>query len=176
MEQDIIRSNRWNEAARYGIILGLIPAAYLYLSHLQVSIGEAGLFISIIGLVAWIAKFVGCIMLMRYVMNKFAYANPEATKGDLFKLGALMAVFSALIYSAVTVADQMYIFPEYYQSIYAVAVEEYSKILPTDQIEELKGMLVNAPKISFFITFIYCAVYGTILSFVLSRITPTKNI
>lgn len=175
MEQSIIRSNRWNEAARYGIILGLIPAAYLYLGHLQIYIGTAGLVTSTITIVAWMAKFAGCIMLMRHVMNKFAYTNPDDTRTDLFKLGALLAVFSALVYSTIAVVDQLYVFPEYYQSIYAIAVEEYSKVLPSEQIEELTGMLANAHKISFFITFIYCALYGTVLSLILSRITPTKN-
>lgn len=175
MEQSNIRINRRNEAAKYGIVFGLISAAYLFIGHLQISSGTVSTFSSFIGITIWMAKFVGCIILMKYVMHKFVSANPGATKSDLFKLGALIAMFSALIYSVITVADQIYIIPEYYQGLYDVALEEYSKVLNEDQMREIKSMLTNAPKISFFITFLYCVIYGTVLSLILSQTVPTGN-
>ena len=108
-------------------------------------------------------------------MMKFVHCNPESTNTDTFKLGAKIALLSALVFAVITVADQLYIFPEYYQTIYSAALEEYAKILPAEQVKEIKDMLVQAPKISFFGTFLYCAAYGTVLSFILSRNIPSRN-
>lgn len=175
MELSSIKSNRWNNAAKYGLLLGLIPSAYLFISHLQLNLNLSGTFASFLGLLFWVAKFVGCIALMKYAMKNFACANTEAKKSDLFKLGALMALFSAFVFAVVTVADQVYIFPEYYQNMYAAVISEYSKVLQPQQVDELKAVIVDAPKYSFIGTFIYCFIYGTILSFILSRTILPKN-
>lgn len=175
MEQYTLRSNRWNEAAKYGLLLGLIPTAYLYLGHLQMAIGATGFISSALGFILWAAKFVGCIKLVKYVMIKFASANPSATNSDIFKLGTLMAMLSALVYSVVAVADILYIFPEYYQGVYAAMIEEYSQVLPAASVDEIKEVLLNAPKITFVGTFLYCFLYGTVLSLILSRNIPPQN-
>ena len=175
MELSSIKSNRWNNAAKYGLLLGLIPSAYLYLSHLLINLNLSGTFAFLLGLALWIAKFIGCIALMKHVMTAFAGANTEATKSDIFKLGVLMALFSAFVFAVVTVADQVYIFPEYYQNMYAAVISEYSKVLQPQQVDELKAVIVDAPKYSFIGTFIYCFIYGTILSFILSRTILPKN-
>lgn len=175
MEQYNLQSNRWNEASKYGLILGLIPTAYLYLGHLQVAIGATGFISSALGFILWAAKFTGCIMLMKHVMNKFASENPKATNSDVFKLGSLMAMLSALVYSVVAVADVLYIFPEYYQGIYTTITEAYSKVLSAADVEKIKEMMHEAPKITFVGTFIYCFLFGTILSLILSRNIPPQN-
>lgn len=102
MEQSTIRGNRWNEAARYGLVFGAISVAYFYIGHLQIP--------GILGFVLWAVKFVGCIKLMQYVMKKFASANPAAGRPDIFRLGILIAVLSALVFSTVAVADMLYFF------------------------------------------------------------------
>lgn len=176
MEQNSIRSNRWNEAARYGLIFGAISAAYLYLGHLQSALGVSGTFGSVLGFVLWAVKFVVCIKLMRYAMGKFCIDNPSAARADIFKLGMLIAFMSALVYSIVTVADMLYVFPEYYHAVYSVVLEEYAKVLPAQQIEEFKEILVDAPKFAFFGNLVYCFLYGTVLSFILSRNLPSNDI
>ena len=175
MEQGTLRRNRWNEAARYGLIFGAIPTAYLYLGHLQATLGVSGTFGSILGFVLWAAKFVGCIKLMQHVMLKFSEANPSAVRSDIFKLGTLIAILSALVYSSAVLADMLYIFPEYYQTTYAVIIEEFSRTLPAQQLEEMKAMIAQMPKFSFIGNFIYCTIYGTVLSFILSRSIPAQN-
>ena len=169
MEQNTIRSNSWNEAAKFGLVLGFISVAYLYFGHLQMNLGQTGVISAVLGLLVWAAKFTGCIMLMKFAMRKFILNNSEATTSDIFKLGAKIALLSALVFSVFTVADQIYIFPEYYKEVYALMREEYAQSLPAEQVKEIKNMLVNAPKIAFIGTFIYCTAYGTVLSFILSR-------
>lgn len=174
MEQSTIRSNMWNEAAKYGLIFGAISTAYLYTGHLLAALGVSGSFGSVLGFALWAAKFVGCIKLMQHVMRKFKGDNPGADRSDIFKLGALIAALSALVYSIVTVADMLYIFPEYYRTVYGIVIEEYAKILPAHQMEDLKMMLTEAPKFSFIGNVIYCTIFGTVLSFILSRSYPPK--
>ncbi len=139
------------------------------------AIGATGFISSALGFILWAAKFVGCIKLVKYVMIKFASANPSATNSDIFKLGTLMAMLSALVYSVVAVADILYIFPEYYQGVYAAMIEEYSQVLPAASVDEIKEVLLNAPKITFVGTFLYCFLFGTVLSLILSRNIPPQN-
>lgn len=167
MEQSTIRSNRWNEAARYGLVFGAISSAYMFLGHLQIQ--------GIFGFLLWAAKFVGCIKLMKYAMRKFSTDNPSAVRSDIFKLGALIAVLSALVYSAVAVADMLYIFPEYYQTAYATMIEQAAQTLPAQQIEEMKAMLADIHQYTFIGNFIYCSLFGVVLSFILSRSIPQQD-
>ena len=175
MEQGTIRSDRWNEAAKYGLIFGAIPAAYLYLGHIQVALGISGAFASILGFILWAAKLTGCIMLMKYVMRKFYLKHPESVASDIFRLGVLIALLSALVYSVVAVADILYVFPEYYDAVYTAVIEEYAKVLPAQQIDDIKTILADAPKFTFIGNFIYCFLFGTILSFILSRNILSKE-
>lgn len=175
MEQDVIRINRWNMAGKYGLVFGLISVAYLYYGHLTVVLGMTGFVSSALGFIIWAAKFVGCIKLMKYCMNRFAIDNPSATNSDTFKLGVLIAMFSAVVFSVVTVADHLYIFPEYYQSLYGAMLKEWSQLLPADRIAEMKDMFADAHKIAFVGTFIYCFLFGTVLSLILSRNIPSKD-
>ena len=175
MEQNTIRSNRWNEAARYGLIFGGISSLYFCLGNLIVASGLTGTFGSILSFVLWAAKFVGCIKLMKYAMQKFSYENPSAERSDIFKLGRNIAVLSALVYSTYAVADIMYISAEYYQAAYTTIITEMSKTLPAQNVEEMKNMLVDLPKYTFIGNFIYCSLYGIVLSFILSRNIPSQN-
>ena len=163
MEQNTIRSNRWNEAARYGLIFGGISSAYIYMDRLLV----------LLGLTA--AKFVGCIKLMKYAMRKFSQDNPSAERSDIFRLGRNIAVLSALVFSTFAVADIMYISTEYYQAAYTTIITEMSKTLPAQNVEEMKNMLADLPKYTFIGNFIYCSLYGIVLSFILSRNIPSQN-
>jgi hypothetical protein len=175
MEQNTIRSNRWNEAARYGLIFGAISTAYIYMDRLIVVSGLTGTLGSILSFVLWAAKFVGCIKLMKYVMQKFSHENPSAQRSDIFKLGRNIAVLSALVFATFSVADMMYISTEYYRVSYTTIITELSKTLPAQNIEEMKNMLVDLPKYTFIGTFIYCSLFGLVLSFILSRNIPSQN-
>ena len=175
MEQNTIRSNRWNEAARYGLIFGGISSAYIYMDRLVVLLGLTGTFGSLLSFVLWAAKFVGCIKLMKYAMRKFSQDNPSAERSDIFRLGRNIAVLSALVFSTFAVADIMYISTEYYQAAYTTIITEMSKTLPAQNVEEIKNMLVDLPKYTFIGNFIYCSLYGIVLSFILSRNIPSQN-
>ena len=175
MEQNTIRSNRWNEAARYGLIFGGISSAYIYMDRLLVLLGLTGTFGSLLSFVLWAAKFVGCIKLMKYAMRKFSQDNPSAERSDIFRLGRNIAVLSALVFSTFAVADIMYISTEYYQAAYTTIITEMSKTLPAQNVEEMKNMLVDLPKYTFIGNFIYCSLYGIVLSCILSRNIPSQN-
>lgn len=175
MEQNTIRSNRWNEAARYGLIFGGISSVYIYLGRLMVALELTGTFGSILSFVLWAAKFIGCIKLMQYAMRKFSQDNPSAVRSDIFRLGRNIAVLSALVFSTFVVADIMYISTEYYQTAYTTIITEMSKTLPAQNVEEMKNMLVDLPKYTFIGNFIYCSLYGIVLSFILSRNIPSQN-
>ena len=56
-----------------------------------------------------------------------------------------------------------------------VRKEEYAKVLPTQQVDELRTILVDAPKFTFIGNFIYCFLFGTILSLILSRNIHSKD-
>ena len=72
----------WNTAAKAGLVLGLIPTAYMFITMWIAA--NPGFLGTVLNMILWAAKFVGCINLVKYVMIKFASANPSATNSDRF--------------------------------------------------------------------------------------------
>ena len=54
-------------------------------------------------------------------------------------------------------------------------MQVYSKMLDSNSIAALEKMMGKMSYISFFSNLIYCTLYGTILSFILSRNIPQQD-
>ena len=175
MEQNLIRRNLWNTAAKAGLILGLISIVYLIISQ-WASQAEMSAFLKVTlqGL-AWIAKFAGCIWMMMFFMKKFVAENSEAGNSETFRLGAAMAVLSALVYAAFSFANVAFISPELFTEQTDMIIQQMSPMLDSNTMAEMDKVMQNLPQMTFVSNLIYCTIYGTILSFILSRNIPSKN-
>jgi len=178
MEASYSSKDLWESAGVAGLVLGLVSIAYLAIGQLlSFETESVGLSVltNVLAFVLWIAKFAGCILLMKYFMTKFCAAYPGAGNQDSFKFGVCAALLSALIYSAAYFAFVSFINPEMISEAMDMAMSSYSSMLDSNSLAMLENMKGNFPKIVFFSNLIYCFLFGTILSAILSRNIPSKD-
>ena len=165
----------WDAASRPGLALGLVSVAYLYIGNILNSSGLSVGVVSLIGVPLWIAKFAGCIFLMKFFMNKFHTDYPEATNKDVFRMGALTALLSAFFFASLQFIDMAYLSVDFYAEQYEVVMQQYSSLMDSNSLSMIKKFMDVLPQFTFVWTLIYCTVYGTVLSSILSRNIPSKD-
>lgn len=177
MNTEIKRKEIWESAGMPGLILGLVPCAYTLLNMLFNNSGEsvAGNFLStILAFILWLAKFVGCIWLMKYFMQKFANQHPGIDMKTVFRFGMITALLSALICSVFSFVMTVYINPEQVQEAIDLVMESYSSMLDSNSMTMMESIMSNYATIQFFTNIVYCFLYGTIISRLLSgKIVPS---
>lgn len=175
MEQNSAQKNMWNTAGKAGLFLGLASTAYLFITQ---AIGQAELpaFLnSVLGFVLWAAKFVGCIWIMKFFMKRHVSGNPDSTNSDTFKLGTIMALLSAIVYSAAAFANVAFISPELFQTQMDMMMQQMAPMMDSNTISVMETYMENLAQITFVSNLIYCFLFGMILSFILSRNIPSKD-
>lgn len=160
------KKSMWNEAGIAGLVLGLVSSAYMYLS------GVAG---PAVTMLLWIVKFAACIYLMHFFMLKYSNGDPDAGHGDVFKFGVVVALLSALIYAAFSLAYLMYLKPDALTEAIDSAMEMYESILDSNSLESIEEMMPKLPTISFWTNLFYCWFFGTVLAAIFSRNIPSDN-
>ncbi len=179
MTEKTLRKDMWESAGYAGLALGLVSIAYMYLNNFlgQAALGDLKNYSTIINVLAmalWGAKFIGCILLMKFFMKRFSASYPEATNKDVLKMGIATALLSALLYSAAQFADMVYLQPDYYNGVFNAAVREMPR-MDSNTMNQMKEIWSMMPQITFTINLLYCFVYGAILSLILSRNIPSND-
>lgn len=108
-------------------------------------------------------------------MLQFVKKYPAADNRNTRNLGICSALLSAVIVAAVSLANTLLISPEQMQQAMDVAMSQYSNLLDSNSMAAMESMMGNFPAISFFSVLIYCFLYGTVLSMILSSDIPSKN-
>lgn len=175
MEQNIIRKNLWTTAGQAGLAFGAISSAYLFLNQFLGTSDIPGFISSIAGTILWLAKFGGCILLMKFYMKKFAGENPETDNSHTFKLGMAIALLSAIVYAAVSFANVAFISTDMFAQEIDAVMQQMAPMMDSNSISLMDTMMEKMPQITFFSNLIYCFIYGTILSAILSRNIPSKD-
>lgn len=163
-----------SEAARSGLVLGLVTVAFMFLSQLAGGLGNA-FAQSALGFLLWLAKVVTCVVLMRAFMKRLVGKYEGVTNRDTFRLGLWVALFSALIYSAMSLVNMLYISPGLLDEAYAMIYGQMGAMLDSNSRQALAEIQPKLPAISFFSNLIYCFLYGTVLSSILSRGVPQPD-
>ena len=189
MEQNIIQKNMWQMASKAGLILGLISTVYMFSAHIDfqsifISLGVpeeksfAGIWKLIplvIGWILWFAKFAGCVWAMNFFMNRFAAENPEIDNKTTFRMGMITALLSGLLYSGAIFADIAYIHADIYTEQIGQAMQSMASMMDSNTRSMMDTYIENLPQINFFTNLIYCFLFGTVLSKILSRNIPSKD-
>jgi hypothetical protein len=176
MEKRISRKDLWDGAGKAGLVLGLVSSAYVLISMLLSKLnGSTGMALlsTVLAFLLWALKFGGCIYLMKLFMTRFAAAHPGCDNSDTFRFGMATAFLSALIFSAFDMAYLTWIAPDTMSQAIETATEAYGSMLPAESLEAMQEM--NFGQISFFTNLIYCFLFGTVLSAILSRNIPSRN-
>lgn len=175
MEQNQLRKNLWNGAAKAGLVLGGVSSVYLFASQFISEAEISGFVSGLLSILLWIAKFGGCIWLMIFFMKKFAAENEEAVNSTTFRFGMLAAFLSALVYSAVSFANVAFISADMYTEQMNALMQQMAPMMDSNTASQMDKTMQNLPQLTFFSNLIYCSIFGTVLSAILSRNIPSRN-
>ena len=162
------KKNFCDSAARAGIVLGGVSVVYFVLNLLIGKITGAPLVQSLLQIVIWIAKFVGCIVLMNLLMKRFASREKVSGRGGTFAFGCAAALLSAFFYSVVYYAYVKVFDPELFRAAIDSAIAAYSSHMDSNSTAALEQIIPKLPGITFFVNLFYCTLYGVVLSAIFS--------
>jgi hypothetical protein len=175
MEQNQLRKNLWNGAAKAGLVLGGVSSVYLFASQFITAAGMSGFLSGLFSLLLWAAKFGGCIWLMKFFMKKFASENGNVQNSTTFRFGMLSAFLSALVYAAVSFANVAFISADMFTEQMNALMQQMAPMMDSNTMSQMDKTMQNLPQLTFFSNLIYCSIYGTLLSAILSRNIPDRN-
>jgi hypothetical protein len=173
MEQNIVRKEMWETAAKAGLVLGGVSIAYMFIN--QLIAGTSGFMAALLSFVLWGAKFGGSIWLMAFFMKKHAAEHSEVDNKGTFHLGMAIALLSALVYSAAAFANIAFINGDAVAEQMEMMMQQMGSMMDSNTMSMMEAYIEKLPQITFFSNLIYCTAYGTVLSFILSRNIPSRD-
>ena len=165
----------WDSAAKAGLILGAISTAYMFISQFLGNVQMNAFIMSVLSLLLWAAKFGGGIWALAFLMKRFSIQNPETSNSSTFRFGMVASLLSSLIFAAANFANIGYISADYYQAQMEQIMQILSAQMDANTLTLMQETIQNLPQMMFWYTLIYCIIFGTILSYILSRNIPSRN-
>ena len=170
MDQVKIQKNLWNAAGKAGLVLGAISTIYLFAGQfLSGDLEPAVLWQKVVAIILWITKVVACIYLMWFFMRRFAKENKVADRKTIYRMGMATAFLSALMFSAIYLANMLYISADFYDRIFQTTIQQMVPMLDSNSINAMEKVIDILPQIAFFYYLLYCYLFGTVLSAIISR-------
>ena len=169
MKEKTTAKDMWESAGYAGLALGLVSAAYMIINSYLGASGLSAGTIALIQMPLWIAKFVGCILLMKFFMKKFHAAHPNSANRDVRRMGVATALLSAFLFTAIQYIFMAYIQADLYASQYELILQQYSSGMDLNTMNMMEKFVDMLPQISFFSSLLYCFAYGSIIAAILSR-------
>ncbi len=171
MSNTISHKTIWNDAAKSGLVLGVVTVALMVPAEYTVNM-SGKLLAGIINFALWLAKFVLCIAIMKRYLIKFAEDHTGVKNSHTRRYGLAMALASALIVAAYKFISIAYINPDLYAQAIETTMENYSSMFTSSEIDTMRESLADLPALTFFTMFFYCSIYGIIVSCILSKNIP----
>ena len=176
MEQITLKKNIWHAAGTAGLALGAVSSIYLFTGQfLAGDLSPASLWQQVFGMALWAIKFIACIWLMKFFMTRFALENKGAGRKDIFRMGMATALLSALMFSAIYLANMLYISADFYNQVFQNAIQQMQHALDSNSLSVLERIIGKLPQIAFTYYLIYCFLFGTVLSAIISRTIPSQE-
>jgi len=174
-EKKITQGEIWNDAARVGIIFGVFSSACLGLQELSALTGSTFV-VSLASIVLWAVEFFGCILLMKKYMLDEIDKHPGIQPSEVYTFGRRVALLSGLILAAVNAIIISRIPPETMEETMASIVTSMPASMQADAGDQIAAMIDKMPIYTFIGQWIYCFLYGTILSAIMSRYVTMYSI
>lgn len=175
MEKNELNKSMWRTAGTEGMKLGLVSAAYMFATLMLEKTGMPVLLNSLLSLILWIAKFAGCILLMKMAMTKFAKTDSSITNRDTFMMGMATALLSAFVFSVISYVNVAFISVDMFAEQFDALMQQMAPMMDSNTQAMMDRYMENLPEITFFSNLIYCFIFGTVLSAILSRNIPAAD-
>lgn len=166
MKQALDNTALWNEAAKTGAFLGAVSVGCLALKELA-GTSDSNFLITAAAVILWAVEFFGCILVMKNGMLSLKDRYEGVKMADTYRLGRRAALLSGLLLASAQVLFILKM-PEAEMTSF---VDQVTAALPssTASRDQVEGMMDKLPVITFIGQWIYCFLYGTVLSSILSR-------
>lgn len=162
----------WHSAGVPGVVLAAVSTAYMLINFQLTNHPFTGS--AIVVFLLDLAKIAACIWLMYRFLVKFKEDFVDATAYDVRRLGKWIAILSALIFAALSMAYYM-LHPEMVAETFDTIMQTAGDNLDRNSIDTLEKMQNYFPQIIFVTQFIYCSLFGWVLSTILSRKVVPAN-
>lgn len=166
MKGKLDNTTLWNEAAKAGALLGLVSVSCLVLKELAGMSGSAFL-AQAAAVILWSVEFFGCILLMKKVQLDLRDKYENVKMEDTFRLGRRAAALSGLLLASAQALIILYMPQETMDTLVSDISQAMS--MTSSQKEQVEGMLDKMPLYTFVFQWLYCFLYGTVLSSIMSR-------
>ena len=117
--------------------------------------------------ILWSVEFFGCILLMKKVQLDLRDKYENVKMEDTFRLGRRAAALSGLLLASAQALIILYMPQETMDTLVSDISQAMS--MTSSQKEQVEGMLDKMPLYTFVFQWLYCFLYGTVLSSIMSR-------
>lgn len=164
----------WNEAGRVGFVFGVFSSLCLVLKEAAGLTGSTFL-VQAAAIILWAVEFFGCILLMKKYMLDFRDKFNDVTMQDTYRFGRRVALLSGLILAAVDAVIIMKMPQETVENVVNELSTAISAKLGGGYEDEIGRFVDRLPLYTFIGQWIYCFLYGSLLSAVMSRYIFLQN-
>ena len=164
----------WNEAGRVGFVFGGFSTLCLLLKE-GAALTKSDFLIQAAAIILWAVEFFGCIRLMKKYMLDLRDKFDDVTMVDTYKFGRRIGILSGLIFAAANAILVMNTPQETMTSLVSQLSASLSSFgsLSEDEVGRLVDKL---PLYTFIFQWIYCFLYGSVLSAIMSRYIFARDI
>ena len=166
MSKTLDNNALWNEAAKTGAFLGAVSVGCLAAKEWAGTSGNDFL-LTAAAIILWSVEFFGCILIMKNAMLSLRERYEGIKIQDTYKLGRRAALLSGLLLASA-------------QTLFILQMPEAEMTEFTNQLmaafpggsigrDQVEGVMDKLPLVTFISQWIYCFLYGTVLSAVMSR-------
>ena len=164
----------WNEAGKTGLIFGLFSSLCLALKEGAALTGSMFL-VQAAAIILWAVEFFGCILLMKKYMLDLRDKFDGVTMVDTYRFGRRVGILSGLILAAVNAILVMNTPEETMASMLSQVSASLSGLGSVSE-DELGRIADKLPLYTFIFQWIYCFLYGSVLSAIMSRYIYARDI
>ena len=164
----------WNEAGRVGFVFGGFSSLCLVLKE-GAGLTNSHFLVMAAAIILWAVEFFGCILLMKKYMLDLRDKYDGVTMVDAYRFGRRVALLSGLILAAV---DALIIMKMPQETVTSV-MGELSAAMPASlgsvSEDDLGRLVDKLPLYTFIGQWLYCFLYGSLLSAIMSRYIFTQG-
>ncbi|MCK9629717.1 MAG: DUF4199 domain-containing protein [Bacteroidales bacterium] len=163
-----MQSKEWSIAALDALLLSIIT---IVVSLIQV-VFEPGTVISIL---LWLVKFVGCLALLYYFIKEFSKSHDTFTYKEGFSFGFKICLLSSVVLAAFNFLQYAVLFPDAMQTAMEQVIVAMQSSNP-DAADSMERYQSKLPQLVSVITLFYYTVFGLIASAVIANYTKKGDI
>lgn len=164
----------WNEAGKTGLVFGLFSSVCLGLREASALTGSTFL-VQAAAIILWAVEFFGCILLMKKYMLDLRDKFDGVTVEDTYRFGRRIALLSGLILAAVDAILIMKMPPETVESVVTELNTAITSKMGAGYEGEIGRFVDKLPLYTFIGQWLYCFLYGSLLSAIMSRYIFMQN-